>query len=114
MTRPISDITGYHAHIYFRNEAEKQTALALRDVLGQLADARLGRVHERPVGPHPVGMYQVAFPPHLFPHIVPLLMLNRAGLSVLVHPETGDDLSDHTIHPLWLGEPLPLNTDIFE
>jgi DOPA 4,5-dioxygenase len=38
-------------------------------------------------------------------------MLNRGGLSVLVHPETEDAYDDHTIHALWLGAPLPLRVD---
>ncbi len=30
---------------------------------------------------------------------------------MLVHPETGDDVIDHTDHALWLGEKLELNID---
>jgi DOPA 4,5-dioxygenase len=113
VTPRIPHITGYHAHIYFRNAEEKATALALRATLSDLAALRLGRVHDVPVGPHPVGMYQVAFPPDLFATVVPTLMLGRGGLSVLVHPETGNDLADHTDHALWLGDRLPLNTAMF-
>jgi DOPA 4,5-dioxygenase len=36
-------------------------------------------------------------------------MLNREGLTVLVHPSTGDSLGDHLDRSLWLGEVLPLN-----
>jgi DOPA 4,5-dioxygenase len=43
--------------------------------------------------------------------VVEWLMLSRAGFSVLVHPETGDDLLDHTDHALWLGRPLDLRLD---
>ncbi|MET3426353.1 aromatic ring-cleaving dioxygenase [Actinoplanes tereljensis] len=43
--------------------------------------------------------------------VVEWLMLNRAGLSVLIHPETGSDLLDHTDHALWLGSPLSLRLD---
>jgi hypothetical protein len=35
----------------------------------------------------------------------------REGLSVLLHPETGDDLLDHTAHAVWLGTPLELRLD---
>ena len=49
---------------------------------------------------------QVAFEPSQFARFVPWLMLNRGELAVLVHPETGDDLADHTSHALWLGEVL--------
>ena len=41
-------------------------------------------------------------------------MLNRGGLDVLLHPETGDDLADHTAHAVWLGEKLPLRLEPFD
>jgi aromatic ring-cleaving dioxygenase len=37
----------------------------------------------------------------------------REGLNVLLHPETGDDPADHTIHAAWLGEKLPLRMEAF-
>jgi aromatic ring-cleaving dioxygenase len=72
----------------------------------------MGRWHDRPVGPHPQAMYQVAFPPELFPRLVPWLALNRAGLTVLVHPETGRARADHLQHALWLGAVLPLDAGV--
>jgi DOPA 4,5-dioxygenase len=39
-------------------------------------------------------------------------MLNREGLDILVHPLTGDDVSDHTRFALWLGDKLELNIDV--
>lgn len=72
---------------------------------------QLGRWHDRPVGPHPTAMYQVAFAVEEFPRLVPWLMLNRRDLSVLVHPLTGDDVADHSAHALWLGPPLPLRLE---
>jgi DOPA 4,5-dioxygenase len=59
-------------------------------------------------------MFQIAFPAALFGAFVPWLMLNRGGLAVLVHPETGDDLTDHTKHAAWLGAPLPPRLDVFK
>lgn len=35
----------------------------------------------------------------------------RGGLSVLVHPMTGDDAADHDTNPLWLGERLPIDIE---
>src|SRR5262249_4893628 len=43
-----------------------------------------------PVGPHTQAMYQLAFPPSLLASFLPWLMLNREGLSILLHPGTGD------------------------
>jgi DOPA 4,5-dioxygenase len=59
-------------------------------------------------------MYQVAFAPDQFAQVVPWLMLNRNGLDVLVHPNTGDDLGDHRDRALWLGEKLPLNLEFLQ
>ena len=106
-------IIGYHAHIYYRPET-KPAAASVREQLGVMFDVALGRWHDRPVGPHPISMYQVAFATEEFTKIVPWLMLNRQGLDILVHPETGHDLEDHRDHALWLGEKLILNLEMFE
>jgi len=110
--KAITDITGYHAHVYY-DSASRESAERVRNGLGAF-HVQLGRWHDRPVGPHPQSMYQVAFDIEHFDQVVPWLMLNREGFNVLVHPETGDDLIDHTRHALWLGQPLELNTRIFE
>jgi DOPA 4,5-dioxygenase len=114
MSEPQSPevITSYHAHIYFRDAGERELALKVRDQIGQQFRAQLGRVHEIPIGPHSVAMYQVAFERELFATFVPWLMLNRAGLSVLVHPNTGRDLDDHLLHALWLGERLAIRSEV--
>ncbi|HUH83367.1 MAG TPA: DOPA 4,5-dioxygenase family protein [Stellaceae bacterium] len=104
-------ITGYHAHIYY-DPVTRPVAERLRQAIGEGFLVKLGRWHDEPVGPHPVAMYQVAFPVAEFPRLVPWLMLNRGELSVLVHPLTGDDYEDHASYPLWLGAALPLNLDV--
>ncbi len=106
-------IRGYHAHIYYRPET-KGAAAAVREQLGARFPVRLGRWHDQPVGPHPSSMYQVVFEAATFAEIVPWLMLNRQGLDILIHPETGDDLKDHRDNALWLGDKLPLKFEIFE
>ncbi len=108
--RSTSDITGYHAHVYY-DAATKETAAAVRDAIEARFNARLGRWHDRPIGPHPRWSYQVAFEPGLFQAIVPWLAMNRAGLVVFIHPETGDDIADHTDFAIWLGEKVELDID---
>jgi aromatic ring-cleaving dioxygenase len=105
--REISLIEGYHAHVYY-DPSTKPVAQRLREAIGARFDVRLGSWHDRPVGPHPSAMYQVLFAVEDLARLLPFLMLNREGLSVLVHPVTGDDYIDHADFPLWLGEPLPL------
>jgi len=102
--------TGFHAHIYF-DTASRDVAARVREGLGTRFDVRLGRWHDKPIGPHPKAMYQVAFLPDQFGTVVPWLMLNREGLDILVHPDTGNDLADHTEHSLWLGTKLDLNLE---
>ncbi|MSQ20173.1 MAG: 4,5-dioxygenase [Betaproteobacteria bacterium] len=110
MSAAAINITGYHAHIYY-DPATREIAARVREGLGAHFEVRLGRWHDKPVGPHPISMYQVAFAVDEFPRVVPWLMLHRERLDVLVHPETGDDVIDHTDHALWLGEKLELNID---
>jgi len=106
-------ITGWHAHVYFDPATTRAAAAAVREgIAADFPDAVLGRWHEVPVGPHTAAMYQVAFPPALFPTLVPWLALHRRGLAVLVHPETGRQRADHLQHALWLGEILPLKAEV--
>lgn len=103
----VNAITSYHAHVYFDADSEP-VALALRDTIGAGFEVEIGRVHRKPVGPHPHWSFQVAFTPEQFGAVVPFLMLNRDGLDVLVHPQTGDAVPDHFDHAVWLGEKAAL------
>ncbi|MBW8356487.1 DOPA 4,5-dioxygenase family protein [Pseudomonas protegens] len=101
-------IKGYHAHVYF-DASTIDLARALCEQAAQLFDLKMGRVHERPVGPHPDWSCQLAFAPEVFAQVVPWLALNRRGLVVFLHPDTGDDLLDHTDHAIWMGAMRPLD-----
>ena len=105
-------VKGFHAHVYYDPQTREQ-AERVREGLGSKFKVQLGRWHDKPVGPHPKSMYQVAFDASEFAGIVPWLMLNREGLDVLVHPQTGDSLTDHTDHALWLGNKFDLNVGMF-
>lgn len=104
-------ITSYHAHIYWSTEHERERALKIRQWIGERFEVAMGRVHDKPIGPHTLPMYQVAFVTEVFPRFTPWLMLNRLGLSVLVHPNTGRARDDHLVHALWLGTPLAVRGD---
>lgn len=106
-----SRIKGYHAHVYYDPQSRGRAA-ALREEVGARFTAVLGRWHDEPVGPHPISMYQIAFAVEEFPRLLPFLMLNRAGLRILVHPETENAYRDHAVHALWLGEPVPLKFEV--
>ena len=107
-------ITGWHAHVYY-DPATRAAAEALRaGIAGRFPTAVLGRWHDKPVGPHPSSMYQVAFAPELLPGLLSYLALHRAGLTVLLHPETGRPRADHTAHAIWMGAILPLDLSILQ
>jgi aromatic ring-cleaving dioxygenase len=104
-------IGDYHAHVYY-DPTSRDTAARLRQALESGFEVEMGRWRDAPVGPHPQPMYQVKFGVAQFARIVPWLMLNRHGLTILIHPNTGDDYQDHAEHALWLGEKLKLRLDI--
>ncbi len=106
--QPLAAIGSFHAHIYFDGPAQRVAAMALREQIAARFEVTLGRVHDRLVGPHARAMYQVAFDVPHFGNFVPWLMLNRQGLTVLVHPNTRDTRRDHLVHALWMGEVLDI------
>ena len=105
---------GYHIHFYCdisQIPLCKEVREKLIKDVPEIAGA--GPVRNVPVGPHPLPMFEAWFDhTHLDP-IVRWAMKNRRGLSVMIHPLSGDDLADHRDHSLWLGNPLPLKLEIF-
>ncbi|MBO0711021.1 MAG: aromatic ring-cleaving dioxygenase [Acetobacteraceae bacterium] len=107
----ITAVRSYHAHIYY-DEATRPTAEQLRRQIADRFRVQMGRWRDEPVGPHVQAMYQVAFDTGLFPTLVPWLMLNRRGLTILVHPNTDRPRDDHVLHPLWMGEKLAVKEEV--
>jgi aromatic ring-cleaving dioxygenase len=108
-------IQHYHAHVYYDPASPRDRAARLRErVAAAFPEATLGRWHDELVGPHLRSMYQIAFPRELLPSLLPWLMLNRDGLTILLHPGTGNDYADHAEHAAWLGGVLPLRLDVLE
>lgn len=107
----MTEITGYHAHVYYDTQT-KERARAVSEAARDLFDAEMGRMHDTPVGPHPMGSCQLAFGPETFAGLVPWLALNRDGLVVFLHPNTGDALTDHRDRAIWMGTGLTLKLDI--
>ncbi len=110
--KDAGSITGYHAHVYF-DARTREEARVIREAVEARFPVVMGRWHEKPVGPHPCWSYQIAFRPEVLNEILPWLALNRRGLTVFVHPESGDDLADHRDHAIWLGPSETLDLSIF-
>jgi DOPA 4,5-dioxygenase len=105
-------ISDYHAHIYYDPATTRDRAERLRRRVSEaFPEAKIGRWHDELVGPHLKSMYQVAFSRSLLATLLPWLLLNRDGLTILVHPETGNAYADHTEHSAWLGGMLPLKVE---
>lgn len=102
----------FHAHIYFDPD-ELDRAEALAREAQSIFGVAVGRFHERPVGPHPRGSCQLTVPSETFGKFTEWAVLNRHGLTLFAHADTGDDLADHTEHVIWFGTSEPLNLSIF-
>lgn len=110
--QPVNVHQAYHAHIYFDADTVEQA----RDLYSQISnhfELKVGRFHEKLVGPHPRWSFQVIFGKKDFDRFVPWLDANRNGLTIFVHGLTGDDIKDHTDHAYWLGQGLALHLDVF-
>jgi len=105
---PAPHIRGFHAHVYF-SESTLRQARQLCEAAAKRFDVKMGRVHEKPVGPHPDWSCQLTFKPELFGQLVPWLAMHRSGLVVLVHPISDNDLLDHRERAIWMGAVRPLD-----
>ena len=106
----MTAIASWHAHVYF-DQASRDAAWTLRETIEAQFQGRfqMGRFHERPVGPHPMWSYQLAFGPELLAELFGWLALNHGTLDVFIHPNTGDALRDHRDCAAWIGRSYQLN-----
>jgi DOPA 4,5-dioxygenase len=98
----MSTIENYHAHVYY-DLADRVQALKLCTDAGQTFGVKVGRMHDNPVGPHPRGSCQLTIGIDQLAQVLPWLIVNRRGLTVFTHAQTGNALKDHTDHVVWLG-----------
>ena len=111
MTQPIKE---FHCHVYYLPHT-RDSAHKLREAMLPLAGGRL-RISTRSDGtrgPHVLPMFGVHMDPADMPEVVGHLMKHHGPHPVLLHPETGHDLMDHTHHAFWLGGIQPLDFSIF-
>lgn len=112
-------------HIYHVQTAPDQVQYS-KDLWARIRlefpELRIYRRWDQPIGPHPVGMFEVNLSsPAEFGAFVPWLVVWRGPLSVLVHPNsTETDVEEgvreernHVERAFWLGERWPLVTGIF-
>lgn len=110
--RPVNRHKAYHAHVYYGPET-LAFATALCQEAGERFQLPVGRLHEQPVGPHPMWSCQITFGQKDFDRFIPWLDQHRKDLTVFVHALTGDDIVDHTDYAYWLGDSVALNLSFF-
>ena len=108
----MNAIAEYHAHVYF-DAATREQADKLCKAAGETFGVKVGRMHDEPVGPHPRGSCQLTIGKERFSDVISWLVLNRNGLTVFTHAQTGNALKDHTDHVIWLGPSETLKLDQF-
>jgi DOPA 4,5-dioxygenase len=100
----------YDIHIYWRNDDERNEALALQKVLIE-NNVQTFPFVEKPIGPHPYPMFESHVTNQTLPVTESLLTVNRKTCSILIHEKTCDHVYDHTKGARFLGEPLELNIE---
>ena len=112
----VASVKGYHIHIYFESgKASETAARELAETINAVFSSEVEGVHKiGKAGPHAHENYGVHVSKEGFGKIVPWLQLNSQGLSILIHPDTGDDLKDHLEASMWLGTPVNYNMAFFD
>ncbi len=126
MQKEFNDVSGvkeYHAHIYFKEGQKSQQQAAdlaqhiektfNQSVTGHFVYSQ-SSVDKKRAGPHAVPNHALHFKPEGFAAIVSALQMNFAELSVLIHPVTGDEITDHLDASMWMGKELPYNMEFFD
>jgi len=114
--KPIdSSNNGFDFHIYYMQSAPAQAKFAKElheRVRREFPELRVYRLWDKPIGPHPVAMFEVnTFNPHQTGALLSWLTVNRGPCSVLIHPNTDNAYKDHSELMTWIGKPWPLNLD---
>lgn len=111
------DVFGYHVHIYFdHGSSSEKDACILTEHAQAVSGELINEIirYDELVGPHTKPNYALHIKKAGFAEIVGDLQLYNNGLSILIHPETGDDEVDHADRAMWIGKPVELNMEYFD
>ncbi len=122
-------IYSWHIHLLFWQDKNESLsgALKVRDAFSLKFANLLGKnctdlfhqdyncmfdIEAYPAGPFPIGQWSVFLLPEHFGTFVPWIVQNRNGYDVLVHPNSGCEVEDHTWWAMWNGNPWQLDVSI--
>jgi len=118
----------YHIHIFFlqKNNNSIGKALELRQKFINVFQPKpackdlfhndymcMFETDYEPVGPFVAGQWGVYLLPEHFDKTVTWIMQQRGTLDILVHPNSGYQLEDHTNWALWGGRVWAIDTTAF-
>lgn len=103
----------FHFHLYYPVEEIAKATKVLEQLAQEKKGASIGRIWERPVGPHPIGSCQVTVHKENFFEMMEWFFNNRQGFTVFIHADTGNDYADHTDYVLWMGKEHELKVEQF-
>lgn len=104
----------FHSHIYYSAETKPQ-AEKLHKLLNEKFKIQIRQsvLHDELMGPHPFWMFEADFKADIFLDVVKFLAEHRSGLSILIHPLSGNSVMDHTDYAMFLGQKEKLDLSIF-
>ncbi|KAL6071154.1 DOPA 4,5-dioxygenase [Balamuthia mandrillaris] len=122
------DFQSYHIHVLFWQNNKNHTAGALQLRQKFIEAFRPGPActnlfHQdrlcmfepdmEPAGPFVVAQWAVYVLPPDFKRTVTWMMQNRGEFDILVHPNSGCEIEDHTTWALWGGQPWQIDLSAF-
>jgi DOPA 4,5-dioxygenase len=119
MEKKMPPLLPHHVHVYFNHAAHSELKKA-EDLKVKIAqnfpDLQHGKLYADPVGPHMEGQFVVYAPDNRLNMVKEFLKAHNNGLSILIHPNTGNDIVDHSdAKTEWINKkPDLLNINYFK
>lgn len=113
--KSLDAVKSYDIHIYFTpgTESEWKAHETWQKLAFLFPEAITSGDLVGRVGPHLKENVDLGLKKEHFGPVVAWLQQNAEGLSILIHPKTGDEWRDHMDSALWLGKPEPFNDKFF-
>lgn len=115
LRRDETPVKSYDIHIYYTPGTAE--AVQVHDVWQKLnilfPDAIRDGGFVGKVGPHTRENLDLSLRKEHFGEVVAWLQRHSEGLSILIHPKTGDEWKDHMESAMWIGQPVPFSERFF-